>query len=227
MKKIIKFILRINVRTIYFNFKYFPLKQAIKFPVLLSRKVKLFRTLGTVEIKSEHIQTAMIKIGFGEVAIFDKKYSRSIWNVQGKVIFNGSAQIGHGSKIAVGENGILEFGENFQVSAESSIVAFHNVKFGNDCLLSWDVLIMDTDFHYITNSDNEIINSPKPIVIGNKVWIGCRSLVLKGSVIPDNCVIGANSIVNQTKPNQTKPNSLWVGNPAKEIKQNINWTDNI
>lgn len=75
----------------------------------------------------------------------------------------------------MGDTGILEIGEDFNITAETTIVAFTKIQFGNNCLLSWDVLIMDTDFHKIKNEHGAILNNPEPNIIGDKVWIGCRS----------------------------------------------------
>jgi|WetSurMetagenome_2_1015567.scaffolds.fasta_scaffold204373_1 acetyltransferase-like isoleucine patch superfamily enzyme len=219
MKQFLKLLLKINLKTLYFNFKYLPFSQAIKMPVILSRKVYLLATSGKIVFEGP-VKMGLIQIGFGNIGIFDKKRSRTIWEVNGKVVFKGKTNIGHGSKISVGKEGTLTLGENFTISAESTIVAFSQINFGNNCLLSWDILVMDTDFHKIIDESGEIINKPRPIMIGDKVWIGCRSLILKGTVIPDNCVIGANSTVS--KPLE-KQSCLYVGNPAKCVKETVTW----
>jgi len=162
----------------------------------------------------------MIKIGFGDIDIFDNRKSRSIWSVKGKVYFKGTAFIGHGSKINVGANGSVTFGKNFTITAESSIVCNKCINFGNDNLLSWDVLIMDDDFHNILDSQQNIINNPNDITIGNWVWIGCRSLILKGSNIPSNSIIAAGSLVSKKL---TEENSIYGGNPIAIIKKEIHW----
>lgn len=219
MRKILKLLAKINMKTIYFNIKYLPFNQAIKLPILISRRVYLRKTSGAIIILHP-IKPGLIKIGYGDIGIFDDKHSRSIWEVSGKVIFKGKANIGHGSKISVGNNGILQLGNNFAISAESSIVAFSKVEFGDNCLLSWDVLVMDTDFHLIKDEKGNIINQPQPIIFGNNVWVGCRNLILKGTKIPDNCVIAANSLVSKEL---TVKNSLYAGNPIKLLKENIRW----
>jgi acetyltransferase-like isoleucine patch superfamily enzyme len=219
MKKYINFLMKLNLKTIYFNFRYLPLNKAIKFPFLISNKVYLRKTQGKLIFECP-ILPGMVKIGFEKVGIFDEKVSRSIWEVGGTIIFKGNANFGHGSKIVVGDEGILILGNKFTVTAETSIIAFSKVQFGNDCLLSWDILIMDTDFHKIIDENGNLINNPKPIILGNRVWIGCRCLILKGTFIPNNSIIGANSIVNKVLVGE---NCIFAGNPIKCIKEKVTW----
>ncbi|WP_203558296.1 hypothetical protein [Bacteroides sp. 224] len=188
-------------------------------PILLSKKVYLRGFAGKI-ILDCNIIPGMIKIGFGNVGIFDEKKTRSIWDVRGTVIFRGKANIGHGTKISVGDKGVLVFGRNFMISAASSIICVSNIEFGNDCLLSWDILIMDTDFHKIINSNDQILNTPSSIVIGNHVWIGCRCLILKGTVIPNNVVIGANVVLTRKL---SVENCVYAGNPVKCVKEDVSW----
>ena len=134
----------LNFKTIYMNFKYLSFSQAICLPIYVSRNTLLLNTSGKISIKSP-LSRGMIKIGFGECGIFDKNRSRTILDLNGEIIFNGMALIGHGSKISVSRLGILEIGNNFKISAETSIVCHHRIIIGNDCLFSWDILIMDSD----------------------------------------------------------------------------------
>jgi len=219
MGKLIRLIPKLNFKTLYFNFKYFSVFQAIKFPVLISKHVILKTTKGFVTIP-EHINTGMIQIGYGDVGIFDKKRSKSMWEVSGQVVFKGTAQIGHGSKISVGENGSLKIGDNLVVTAESAIVCHKKITIGNNCLVSWNCFIMDCDFHKIYDTNKTRLNPPAEIIIGNKVWIGMNSSILKKSTIPDNSVIGTGSIVSGTLSIQ---NGVYVGSPARLIKENITW----
>lgn len=80
--------------------------------------------------------------------------------------------------------------------AESSIVCFDEIIFRENCLISWDNFIMYNDFHKIYKND-KVINENKRVIIGNDVWIGCRSTILKGSEIASNSVIAAASIVTK------------------------------
>lgn len=206
-------------KTLIVNFKYFPIKTALKFPILVSNNVCLKKISGDVVLEAE-IRTGVVKIGFGDVGIFDKSRSRSIWQVNGKVIFKGNANIGHGSKISVNKHGELILGKNFQISAESSIVCSSSIKFGDNCLISWDCLIMDTDFHKIFNTDNERLNTDKPIDIGSNVWIGCRNTILKGTVICDNVIVAANSNICGYVKGE---NQIIGGNPIHALKSDVYW----
>jgi acetyltransferase-like isoleucine patch superfamily enzyme len=221
MSKFYNILKIINLKTIWFNLKYFPLRQALKLPVLISKNVYLKEVSGRIYIDNL-IRFGLIRIGYGNVGIFDKKMSRTIWEVYGDVTFCGSASIGHGSKIVVGPDASLIFGENLKITAESSIVAFKRVQIGNDCLLSWDTLLMDTDFHKVKNDKREIINSPQPIIIGDNVWIGCRSIILKGSVIPKNSIIAINSLVNKEL---LVDNCIYGGSPVRCLKKNTYWEE--
>ena len=219
MRKIIKYIGAINLKTILLNFKYLPIRQAIHLPIWCSSKLRIRSANGKVVILGP-IRAGMIRIGFDSVGIFDNKRSRSIWEVYGNVTFVDSAIIGHGSKICVLRGGELKIGQNFCITAESSVVCEKSITFGSDCLLSWDCLIMDTDFHKIKDENGRVINCPKPITFGNHVWMGCRCTVLKGVSIADNSVIAAGTLLTSSFDQK---NSIIGANPNKLIKENITW----
>lgn len=218
--KILKLITRINFKTIYFNFKYLPFKKAIKLPVLINSNCKIIRLKGSVKINSE-IKTGMISIGYGNIRIFDKKYSRTILDINGLLNFNGKARIGHGSKISISNNGELNLGNNFMISAESIIVCHKKITINNDTLISWGVQIVDTDFHSIY-SDGIKINENKEVFIANKVWIGSNCSVLKGVKINANTVVASNTTL--TSKSDFVGNIIIGGNPPRVLKNNIEWS---
>ena len=217
IKLVMSFFHKINLKSIYFNFHYLPFNQAIKLPILLSNKVYLNCVNGELAIQGK-LKTGMIRIGFKNVGIFDQKYSRSIWEVSGKVVFQGNAFIGHGSKISVGPEGEIIFGKNFTISAESSIVSFKRIVLGDNCVLSWDILLMDTDFHKIMTKSGVILNNPKEINIGANVLIGLRSVIFKGTTIPNNTVISA---LSNVRGKFKIENTIIGGNPAEVQLSNV------
>ena len=161
----------------------------------------------------------MIRIGFHNVPICDPN-DKTILDIKGKLVFQGTAHIGNGTKIHVAKDAELVLGDNFAVSASSQINCYRKIVFGKDIQFSWDCLTMDSDTHNIYNEQGVKINESREIVFGNKIWIGCRTTILKGSVIPSNCVIGACSLVSGKN---YENNSIIVGNPAKSIKKIKKW----
>lgn len=208
-----------SAKTVYFNFRYFPFDLARKLPVEVSNKVSLVRTEGSITINGP-VHRGMISIGYGHVPIFDKATSRSVWNVMGSIVFNGPAQIGHGSKISVDPAGTLTIGRNLIITAETTIVCARAITLGDGVLMSWNIQIMDTDYHKILK-DGERINADAPITIGNHVWINSRATILKGTVIPDGCVVAASALLATA---YTEPECVIGGVPARVLTSGITWS---
>jgi acetyltransferase-like isoleucine patch superfamily enzyme len=99
------------------------------------------------------------------------------------------------------------------------ICSAEEIKIGNNCLIGADVVITDTDFHSIQPENRryerrkEKINHGR-VKIGNNVFIGTKSIVMKNVEIGDNSVIGAGSVVTKSIP----ANVIAAGNPAVVIK---------
>lgn len=95
-----------------------------------------------------------------------------------------------------------------------------SITIGNNCMISWGIDIWCTDVHTITDLDGNAINYGKSIEIGNHVWIGKDVKIGKNTKVSDDSIIGWGSIVTR-KFNET--NVIIAGNPAKIIKNDINW----
>lgn len=218
-KRVFAKLMKLNLKTVYFNFHYFSFKTALRLPVFISSNSKILNCKGKIEIKGK-IKPGMIELGYGHVGNFDKGNSRFIWDVEGEVIFERNAFIGHGSRIRILESGKIFFGENFMTTAESSFISRKDIHIGKNCLFSWEILIMDTDFHSIFDVDGNIINPDRPVMIGDHVWIGCRTLILKGAFIPDNSVVAAGTTVANKL---TGENQIFAGTPPTPIKKIGTW----
>ncbi len=221
LKNLLRILYYMNLKTLRFNLRYFPFRDAMRFPVFVSRNVK-FRTLkGDIEIKSP-LKTGMIRIGYGKVGIFDERYTRAIWEVSGKVIFRGEAMIKFGAAVSVGPGAILDIGDRFRISSNSKIICFKKVRFGENCRISWNVQFMDTDFHYITDMGGNILNHPRKIHLGNNVWVGSHCTFSKGAILPDNTIVASRSLVNKEFEGEYQ---VIGGAPAKVIKSDVKWWD--
>lgn len=115
--------------------------------ILCSRYVLIKDLRGTV--KQSRKERGIIRIGFGGVEVIDGKNNRAIWSNNGDVQFNGDAHFCQGAKIIVEENASITFGDHFILNGDTQIIARKGIIFGDDCLLSWGGLVMDTDFHSV------------------------------------------------------------------------------
>jgi len=111
-------------------------------------------------------------------------------------------------------NGELYIGSYVLMSPGINIRCAKKITIGKSTMIASDVSITDSDWHGIYDR-TDYVASPKEVVIEENVWIGERSLILKGSKIGKNSIIGAGSVVTGEIP----PNSVYAGNPAKFIKQ--------
>lgn len=206
-------------KTLLFNLRHLPLRQAVKLPICIRYGSIVHIAKGRICIEGD-LRTAMIRIGFHKVPVCNYKDCTQIIIDGGKLVFQGTAHIGHGTKIHVAEGAELVLGDNFAVSASSQINCYHKMTMGRDIQFSWDCLVMDSDTHKIYGKNLEMINSDQEVKIGDKVWIGCRTTILKGSIIPDGCVIGAGSLVTGKK---FSPNTIIIGSPAKSVREIDGW----
>lgn len=204
-------------KTIWTNILYLPIRYSWKLPLFVSYDTRV-RIKGKVII--DNPKTADIRIGFHHVDVCNDEKTKLIVEKNGTLVFQGDAHIGHGSRIVVHENAQMILGKNFAISANSSIQTYNQIVFGDDIQFSWDCLVMDSDTHSIIDNRGIVSNSSKPVTFGNKIWIGCRSTILKGSVIPDNCVIGAGSLVCG---GSFPKNVIIAGSPAKPLKEIRGW----
>ncbi len=103
----------------------------------------------------------------------------------------------------------------------STIYAMKEITIGNDVLIGGNCKIIDNDFHPLLASkriDQQVKDIKKrPIVIGDGCFIGANSIILKGTTLGRNCVVGAGSVVSGSFPD----NVIIAGNPAKVIKGNM------
>lgn len=162
----------------------------------------------------------MIRVGFSTVGIFDKKYERSILQINGNVIIDGDNVIfGAGSKICVFKNAELIIGNNFENTANVTIICTRQISIGYNLLVSWNTCIMDNDFHFVENLVNGSFSKMEvPLHIGDNVWIGMGVTLLKGSQIPNGCIIGTGALVNKKFREE---NCLIAGIPATIKKRNV------
>jgi acetyltransferase-like isoleucine patch superfamily enzyme len=152
------------------------------------------------------------------------KMSKCIISIKGE---NNFLKIGNNVKLRnvtfeiLGTNCSIEIGDNCMIGHNSYLSAKEDnthIIIGNDCGLSRNIKIMTSDGHPIFQNGVRI-NPAKCITIENHIWVGDNATILKGVVVGNNSVIGLNSLVTKSIPE----NCVAAGNPAKVIRSDIEW----
>src|SRR5579885_2113010 len=108
--------------------------------------------------------------------------------------------------------GHLEIADNVFINYGSSLVSSARVSVGRDCLIGTHVMVMDCDFHRV--EDKVWDTTGAPVVLEERVWLGNRSIVLKGVTIGHDAVVAAGSVVTKDVP----PRTVVAGVPARVVR---------
>ena len=121
------------------------------------------------------------------------------------------------------EHCMVQIKEYTQIAGMTELAVMEGTKIivGNDCLFSANITLRAGDSHSVIDAESGTrMNPSKDIIIGNHVWIGNTVIVTKGTVIGNNSVVATGSVVTGKK---FPVNSAIGGNPAKVIKESVNW----
>ncbi len=210
-------LIRCLPKTIYFNFHYLPLKEAIHLPIFIAYNVQLLQMKGSVHVYQ--CKTASVQIGFSGSGIVTSR-GEGWWNSTGDIHFHSKVRISGNPKLFI--TGKLTFKDNFNAGYNFLLSAHHNIYFEENILISWNVSIMDSDGHKIKTLEGDVINQPAPIYIGSHSWLGCHSTILKGCRIAKNSIIASYSLITKSF-SQTQ--TIVAGSPACVIKQSVLWEE--
>jgi acetyltransferase-like isoleucine patch superfamily enzyme len=112
----------------------------------------------------------------------------------------------------------LTIGSHTKISNRCSFTVGKSISVGSHCLFASDVWVFDSSGHPADPTERMAGLPPRadtvlPVVIGNNVWIGRRSLIHPGVTIGDNSIVAAGSVVTGDVP----PNTVVAGNPARRF----------
>jgi acetyltransferase-like isoleucine patch superfamily enzyme len=113
-------------------------------------------------------------------------------------------------------NARLVIGANFGMTG-GTISADESITIGDRVIVGANVTITDSDFHPLDPVQRRLdplAGATRPVVIGDDVFIGMNSLILKGVTIGARSVIGAGSVVTH----DVEPGVIAAGNPARIIR---------
>lgn len=121
---------------------------------------------------------------------------------------------------------VIEIGDNVGISG-ATIYARKGIYIGENTCVGGNCKILDNDFHPIDMEDRiKLLNDAhggdaadliptREIHIGKNCFLGCNSIILKGTVLGDGCVVGAGAVVS----GKFEDNCVIAGNPARVIKR--------
>ena len=158
-----------------------------------------------------------IEIGTAYVG-FMHRTDKTFLNINGKLKIKGNYSIGRGCRFDIRRDASVSIGKGGYINCNSTIIIMHKLSIGDNCAISWNCQFLDEDFHTIDYAEKK--ETPNSIEIGNHVWIGCGVKVYKGTKIPGGCVVASDTVL---KGKFDKENCLIGGNPAKILKENIQW----
>lgn len=117
---------------------------------------------------------------------------------------------------------VIKIGEHALILGPSEFAAIEGTQIavGKDAMISGDVNFRTGDSHSVLNLEGRRINASRDITVGEHVWIGTRVTCLKGTVIPDDCIVGACALVVGSFE---EPHCAIAGVPAKVVKHGVSW----
>lgn len=102
--------------------------------------------------------------------------------------------------IVTGQNARLTVGERTYFNEGTMISCLESVSIGAGCRFGPNVKVFDNDHKFSARDGVSQEHETTPITIGNHCWLGANVIILRGSKIGDNCVIGAGCVVKGTIP---------------------------
>lgn len=215
---------RINIlKTIYINFRTLPFEQAIKFPIFIYGKVKLYNLSGRIVINGK-ITCGMIKLGYRQGSFSAPKRSAMILLAPStRLIFNGPCMIDFDYCIRITGHGVLNLGAYIGFGSDTKFYCEDSITIGDYCRVPFGSCFMDTNYHYSINTvTGNVSRKSAPIYIGKYNWVGNTSTIMKGTRTPDGAIIASKSFLNKDYlmlGNGAK-NIVLAGAPAKIVQEN-------
>ena len=213
---------RLNlIKTLYFNFRVFPFRTALRLPVFVYGKVtfeKLHR--GCVKLNhnchshSVHLGGGFYTLMFGRSILY-----RSYFRLEGTLVCGEDVYLDQGSVISVCKGATLHIGSNVRTNRNIRIHCKKSIIIEDNCRIGWDCQLLDTNFHY-TLHDGRIANPTKEVFIGHNSWIANGTYIMKGSLLPPYSVIASRSLVNKDLSSYGEK-SLFGGVPVHFITKDV------
>lgn len=150
IKGYFKLLVRLNyLKTLYFNFKMLPLKDACKFPFLFFGKVEFGTLTGSIVISSS-IKTGMFRWGVMIDGFTSSKVSSHFsLGRKARLEINGRVDVGCGVVFRI--LGDLTLLNNSFIGSRTVVACSHKIFLGEFVRVAFGNVLMDTNHHYIVH----------------------------------------------------------------------------
>ena len=129
----------------------------------------------------------------------------------------GDTKLCYKATIEIKKDAAVTVGEAY-INSDAVILAAKEINIGKEVLISREVFIYDSDHHPLLDDNGNQTNPLRPVTIGDHVWIGLKSTIIRGSKIGDGAVISAGSLV----AGRIRPGTMAVGSPARSALE-VKW----
>lgn len=201
-----------------------PFKTAIKLPVFIYGRVRLFGLNGRVRFENTEVRTGMVQIGINAESFqsFDHSSFIQLASRNSLIIFNGGGRISVNSKVRV-VDGTLTFGKNFLIGTGSAIYCNGGkISIGDFSRITFGCILMNSSFHYTYDTVKGCYhNRTSNIEIGALNWIGNHTTMMGGCKTKTRTIAGAGSLLNKDYAAMDGDFPTLVGRPAKVIRTGV------
>lgn len=122
---------------------------------------------------------------------------------KGQMKIGRNCEFAHGCDFEAHGTSSMEIGERTYFNRYCMISAHNSIKVGKGCFFGPGVKIFDNNHKFSKESGVSTDLSTAPITIGDHCWIASDVIILRGTTIGNNCVIGAGCIVHGDIPDGT------------------------
>jgi acetyltransferase-like isoleucine patch superfamily enzyme len=140
-------------------------------------------------------------------------------HVRGRLVVHGNVRLGRGNRWDIAAAAQVQVGAETYFSAGVQLVSSTAVTVGAHCAIGWETQFLDDDFHELAVGGRERPRTAG-ITVGDRVWIGSRCTLLKGTSVAPGCVVASNSVVSGVF---SEPGCLIAGNPARVVRTDVSW----
>ena len=189
--------------------------------------------LGIINAFDDYVatQTALDckRVATAPEAMFGRNARVSNWSGNPSLVRVNAHSTILGELLIFPSGGEITIGMGCFLGENSRIWSMDRVEIGDHVLISHNVTLMDTDSHEL-NADERAVTglemlvqglpsqkgniATAPIRLGDHVWVGIGSIILKGVSIGEKSIVAAGSVVTKDVP----PLTLVAGNPARPIR---------